>query len=180
VCLFVVQREVREEAGIELLDMEQRGLMLFEFVTGQPLMEVGAVFRAAWIALSVHDTAAIMVSFAQVHVFRATKFAGEPAETEEMRPQWFDIADIPFAQYVPPAALRALRCRHTPSPRCLLAPQHVEGRRAVVSAHPARQALHGVVSLQVGVGVIARCDSSAPTRVVWRCVRVAAGVLRTF
>lgn len=30
------------------------------------------------------------------HVFVATKWEGEPCETEEMRPQWFDISDIPY------------------------------------------------------------------------------------
>lgn len=30
--------------------------------------------------------------------FRADRFAGEPQETEEMRPQWFLAKDIPFEQ----------------------------------------------------------------------------------
>jgi mutator protein MutT len=30
------------------------------------------------------------------HIFVATEWEGEPTETEEMRPQWFDIADIPY------------------------------------------------------------------------------------
>jgi hypothetical protein len=32
----------------------------------------------------------------EVHVFSATKFSGEPVESDEMRPQWFKIAEIPF------------------------------------------------------------------------------------
>lgn len=32
----------------------------------------------------------------QVHVFRVTKFAGEPQESEEMKPQWFSVDEIPF------------------------------------------------------------------------------------
>lgn len=33
-----------------------------------------------------------------VHVFRADDFKGEPAESEEMRPQWFDLEKIPFSE----------------------------------------------------------------------------------
>ena len=32
----------------------------------------------------------------QVHIFKATKFSGFPIETEEMKPQWFLIKDIPY------------------------------------------------------------------------------------
>ena len=32
------------------------------------------------------------------HVFVATEWDGEPRETEEMRPQWFAISDIPYDQ----------------------------------------------------------------------------------
>ncbi len=32
----------------------------------------------------------------QVHVFRADKFLGDPVESEEMRPQWFELDKIPF------------------------------------------------------------------------------------
>jgi hypothetical protein len=31
-----------------------------------------------------------------VHVFAAVSWTGVPAETEEMRPRWFDAAEIPF------------------------------------------------------------------------------------
>lgn len=31
-----------------------------------------------------------------VHVFRTTEFTGEPTESEEMRPQWFPIEEIPY------------------------------------------------------------------------------------
>lgn len=31
-----------------------------------------------------------------VHVFFCTKWEGEPSESEEMRPQWFTISEIPF------------------------------------------------------------------------------------
>lgn len=35
------------------------------------------------------------------HIFVATDWEGEPIETEEMRPQWFALSDIPFAQMWP-------------------------------------------------------------------------------
>ncbi|MFH0977822.1 MAG: 8-oxo-dGTP diphosphatase [Candidatus Woesearchaeota archaeon] len=34
----------------------------------------------------------------QMHVFFATKWKGEPEETEEMKPQWFEISKIPLEQ----------------------------------------------------------------------------------
>ena len=33
----------------------------------------------------------------RVHVFAAEGFAGEPVETEEMAPRWFDVDAIPYA-----------------------------------------------------------------------------------
>ncbi len=32
------------------------------------------------------------------HIYTATHWEGEPAETEEMRPQWFDVQELPFHQ----------------------------------------------------------------------------------
>lgn len=32
----------------------------------------------------------------QVHIFKATDFSGQPQESEEMKPQWFNINEIPF------------------------------------------------------------------------------------
>ena len=34
----------------------------------------------------------------EIHVFQTRKFLGSLIETEEMRPQWFPEADIPFKQ----------------------------------------------------------------------------------
>jgi len=36
-----------------------------------------------------------------VHVFTATEWKGEPAESEEMRPQWYKVSDIPFKDMWP-------------------------------------------------------------------------------
>lgn len=35
------------------------------------------------------------------HVYIATEWEGEPRETEEMRPQWFKLKDIPYKQMWP-------------------------------------------------------------------------------
>lgn len=35
------------------------------------------------------------------HVYVVDDWAGEPVETEEMRPQWFDVTAIPYAQMWP-------------------------------------------------------------------------------
>jgi|SRR5687767_5448283 len=64
------RRELREEAGIEASSLAMIGMLTFVF-EGDP------------VAL-------------EVHVFRTDAFAGEPAETEEMRPAWFAFDRIPF------------------------------------------------------------------------------------
>jgi 8-oxo-dGTP diphosphatase/2-hydroxy-dATP diphosphatase len=63
-------RELREEAGIEASDIRKRGTLLFDIATEPELLEV--------------------------HVFSASGFVGEPAESDEMRPEWFRLPDIPF------------------------------------------------------------------------------------
>ncbi len=68
-------REMREEAGLEAVAMEKSGVIDFEFENDTKVLEV--------------------------HIFRVTKFGGEPLETEEMKPQWFHIDEIPFEQMWP-------------------------------------------------------------------------------
>lgn len=63
-------REVREEAGIEVEDVERIGVCEYIW-TNDPV---------------IHE----------VHIFRATRFSGEPVETEEMNPQWFHVDELPF------------------------------------------------------------------------------------
>lgn len=65
------KREMAEEAGIRLQDMHLCGKLDFVFT---------------------HKPDEVL----KVHVFKATKFEGEPFETEEMRPAWYHVDDIPF------------------------------------------------------------------------------------
>ena len=67
-------RELNEEAGIKPLDINKKGKLIFEFIDGD-------VF--------------------EVHVFSATKFKGEIRESDEMKPQWFDVDNIPFDKMWP-------------------------------------------------------------------------------
>jgi 8-oxo-dGTP diphosphatase / 2-hydroxy-dATP diphosphatase len=69
------KREMREESGIEILDMAKRGILEFEFKNDPKIMEV--------------------------HVFAVTDYRGEAQEMEEMRPQWFGVDEIPFANMWP-------------------------------------------------------------------------------
>jgi len=69
------RREIKEEAGIEVKDMDKVGVINFEF-QGKP-------------------------GILEVNIFRSTDFIGEPVESEEMKPQWFDIDNIPFAEMWP-------------------------------------------------------------------------------
>lgn len=65
-------REMKEEVGITPLDLEERGVINFEFENDPKILEV--------------------------HIFSVTKFTGETTETEEMRPQWFETDKIPYEQ----------------------------------------------------------------------------------
>lgn len=68
-------REVKEEAGIDVLDAVKHGVIDFEFENNPEILEV--------------------------HIFRATAFEGEPSESDEMKPEWFDESAIPFDQMWP-------------------------------------------------------------------------------
>jgi mutator protein MutT len=63
-------RELEEEAGISPVEMHKIGILEFTFENNLDTLEV--------------------------HVFKVSAFTGEPSETEEMRPQWFEISDIPY------------------------------------------------------------------------------------
>ncbi|KAH7461361.1 hypothetical protein PRNP1_013286 [Phytophthora ramorum] len=66
-------REVQEEANVAVRaeDLAPRGVLLFSFEQGKEVMEV--------------------------HVFLTRQFDGEPSESDEMKPQWFDASAIPFS-----------------------------------------------------------------------------------
>jgi len=64
------RRELTEECGITANDLSQRGVLTFNFDDKpQP-----------W----------------EVHVFRVTSWEGDPMETDEMAPEWFDQEAIPY------------------------------------------------------------------------------------
>ncbi len=67
------RREVREEIGVTVQDLNQVALLHFAS-TGRP--------DDTW-------------QFA-CHVFLTRRWDGEPAESEETRPQWFTLGAIPF------------------------------------------------------------------------------------
>lgn len=37
----------------------------------------------------------------EVRLFKITKFTGEPTESEEMKPQWFNVNEVPFSEMWP-------------------------------------------------------------------------------
>jgi 8-oxo-dGTP diphosphatase/2-hydroxy-dATP diphosphatase len=69
------KRELNEEVGIRSEEMEKMGIFIFEFVEESPAMEV--------------------------HLFKINTYSGEPAETEEMLPKWFDFDQIPYDEMWP-------------------------------------------------------------------------------
>lgn len=68
-------REVKEESGVEILQMQKVGILDFEFSGNPEILEV--------------------------HVFRIGEFSGQPVETEEMKPHWFHTNEIPFKDMWP-------------------------------------------------------------------------------
>ena len=69
------KRELMEEGGLEAKDLEKVGILDFEF-QGNP-------------------------EIIQVHIFKIGDYSGEPEESEEMRPKWFHIDEIPFMEMWP-------------------------------------------------------------------------------
>jgi 8-oxo-dGTP diphosphatase/2-hydroxy-dATP diphosphatase len=69
------RRELREECGIEAEVLERRGTLRFEFAASTEILDV--------------------------HLFGVAKWRGEPVETEEMRPCWFRLTEIPFDRMWP-------------------------------------------------------------------------------
>jgi len=69
------KREMQEEAGIELKNLDKVGIIEFEFQGNPEILEV--------------------------HIFRSDDFSGEPTESEEMKPSWFHADEIPFKDMWP-------------------------------------------------------------------------------
>lgn len=69
------KRETREEANIDLKDLRRVGVLDFSWAGKPDILEV--------------------------NIFRVGDFDGEPKESEEMRPQWFNIEEIPYDQMWP-------------------------------------------------------------------------------
>ncbi len=68
-------REVLEEVNLVVSGLEEMGVLDFCFPNSEDVMEV--------------------------HIFKPKVFSGEPWESEEMKPQWFDLNEIPFAEMWP-------------------------------------------------------------------------------
>lgn len=64
-------REIQEEATIEVKELAKRGLINFFWPSHkfQPI---------------------------ECHLFEIINYEGEPSETEEMKPRWFSINDLPY------------------------------------------------------------------------------------
>jgi 8-oxo-dGTP pyrophosphatase MutT (NUDIX family) len=69
-------REAEEEIGVKISDLTKVAVFDFYF----PNFETGEI------------------SGQQVHVFVSKKWKGDPVETEEMKPRWFKIKEIPYAE----------------------------------------------------------------------------------
>jgi 8-oxo-dGTP diphosphatase/2-hydroxy-dATP diphosphatase len=65
-----VKRELLEEVGIICPKVDPIGVLDFSWKNKDEVLEV--------------------------HIFKAEEFKGEPTESEEMKPKWFHINEIPF------------------------------------------------------------------------------------
>lgn len=66
-----INRELFEEVGIKAQEFLQLGVLDFSWKEKPEVL--------------------------QVHIFKACDFTGEPKESEEMKPEWFNVREIPFA-----------------------------------------------------------------------------------
>lgn len=73
--LEAAHRELQEESGITAKNLVKVGELDFEY------QKEGEVFVT--------------------HIFKSENYEGEPIETEEMRPQWFHLDEIPFNEMWP-------------------------------------------------------------------------------
>jgi 8-oxo-dGTP pyrophosphatase MutT (NUDIX family) len=71
-----VKRETFEEIGVKVTDIEKRAELSFTFPYNPKFDQL-------------------------VHVYFALTWDGEPSESEEMNPEWYKVADIPYAQMWP-------------------------------------------------------------------------------
>jgi 8-oxo-dGTP diphosphatase / 2-hydroxy-dATP diphosphatase len=65
-------RETQEEIDVTITSCQKAAVLYFdEFFKGEPTLFI-------------------------VHVFVATKWQGKPTESEEMKPEWFNISELPL------------------------------------------------------------------------------------
>ncbi len=69
------RRELMEESGLIADDLQKVGIIEFEFQGNPEILEV--------------------------HIFRSEHVSGEPTESDEMRPEWYDVSEIPFDEMWP-------------------------------------------------------------------------------
>ena len=69
------RREVFEESGVEVKNLDKVGIIDF-------------LFKKSGLVL-------------QVHIFKTADFSGQPTESDEMSPKWFEIDDIPYKKMWP-------------------------------------------------------------------------------
>ncbi|CAH1793631.1 unnamed protein product [Owenia fusiformis] len=69
------KRELQEESGLVAEQLDEVGRLMFEFEGDPQLLEV--------------------------HVFSTRNYKGTPTESDEMRPQWYNIDSIPYSNMWP-------------------------------------------------------------------------------
>lgn len=70
-----MKREFKEESGLDIKKMTKAGIAEFMFLVSNEHLFV--------------------------HIYNITEYAGEVTESDEMKPKWFKIIDIPFDEMWP-------------------------------------------------------------------------------
>ena len=69
------KREIKEEVGLDVSELIEAGQIEFEYLGKDQIVEV--------------------------HFYKILDFSGEPTESEEMKPKWFEVDSLPFVDMWP-------------------------------------------------------------------------------
>lgn len=70
-----VKREMKEESGLDVINIDRLGILEFTWANKKDVLEV--------------------------HVFKCKDAVGQAIESDEMRPEWFFVDEIPFEKMWP-------------------------------------------------------------------------------
>ena len=85
---------INTTSSIQFKDIKQ---LPFKFPDRAKMKEVEEIVKKGILTFKLKDSGDVL----EAHLFHISKFKGEPKETEEMKPAWFHIDELPFSQMWP-------------------------------------------------------------------------------